>query len=588
MHAQLPSYVPKDGLIGWWPANGTTEDVSGNENHADTVLGLRYDVDRYGRQGCFRLESGSRIVCSIRSRNSTQQGEDCTINVWVSQNPDQRWINRFIAGFPSYSFRGGAFALSIDSMQRLGVWGNGYGVSGGEALQSSDWYMVSAVLRDSLLQLFVNGEMVYSTEARFVTFESNFRIGSVISDEITGLLGRVDDVGLWSRALTAEEIARLYRSCPQVPIIRPDGQPADIRGFVPGSTVRFGVAVNFPECSFEWQLLRGDSWVSLTNAGPYSGVDTDTLVITYARGEYDGNLYRCVVRYIDCEVISGEARLTGACPTPFSSSGHPSDVDVNVGETARFAVDVVTTNTTFQWQRKQGLSWESLNNGGGYAGVNTSTLTVLSVTHDLSGTMYRCSVRDSNCSWVSDSAVLMTCGDIIEEPRDVLAKNGASALFTAKSTDGLVWYMWQVDEGLGFTECDSARFTVPSIGTLEVRRVDPSINNTRYRCIMVSQTCTADTTSSAVLRIDPSTNVDENLESMGAVLSVHPSPASSTLIIRSHAPVSTGWAIVDAQGAVVQTLPNVVRELVIDISTWPEGVYCLYGGNYSRVFIVGR
>ena len=30
--AQVPSYVPTDGLVGWWPFNGNANDESGNGN----------------------------------------------------------------------------------------------------------------------------------------------------------------------------------------------------------------------------------------------------------------------------------------------------------------------------------------------------------------------------------------------------------------------------------------------------------------------------------------------------------------------------------------------------------------------------
>jgi hypothetical protein len=29
----IPSYVPKNGLIGWWPFNGNANDESGNGNN---------------------------------------------------------------------------------------------------------------------------------------------------------------------------------------------------------------------------------------------------------------------------------------------------------------------------------------------------------------------------------------------------------------------------------------------------------------------------------------------------------------------------------------------------------------------------
>ena len=30
MAQNIPSYVPKDGLVGWWPFNGNANDESGN------------------------------------------------------------------------------------------------------------------------------------------------------------------------------------------------------------------------------------------------------------------------------------------------------------------------------------------------------------------------------------------------------------------------------------------------------------------------------------------------------------------------------------------------------------------------------
>ena len=29
-YAQVPSYVPSNGLVGWWPFNGNANDESGN------------------------------------------------------------------------------------------------------------------------------------------------------------------------------------------------------------------------------------------------------------------------------------------------------------------------------------------------------------------------------------------------------------------------------------------------------------------------------------------------------------------------------------------------------------------------------
>jgi hypothetical protein len=31
--AQIPNYVPQNGLVGWWPFNGNANDESGNGNN---------------------------------------------------------------------------------------------------------------------------------------------------------------------------------------------------------------------------------------------------------------------------------------------------------------------------------------------------------------------------------------------------------------------------------------------------------------------------------------------------------------------------------------------------------------------------
>jgi hypothetical protein len=45
--AQVPSYVPTNGLVGWWPFNGNANDESGNGNNG-TVNGATLTTDRNG------------------------------------------------------------------------------------------------------------------------------------------------------------------------------------------------------------------------------------------------------------------------------------------------------------------------------------------------------------------------------------------------------------------------------------------------------------------------------------------------------------------------------------------------------------
>lgn len=45
--AQVPSYVPTNGLVGWWRFNGNANDESGNGNNG-MVTGALITTDRFG------------------------------------------------------------------------------------------------------------------------------------------------------------------------------------------------------------------------------------------------------------------------------------------------------------------------------------------------------------------------------------------------------------------------------------------------------------------------------------------------------------------------------------------------------------
>jgi hypothetical protein len=45
--AQVPSYVPSNGLMGWWPFSGNANDESGNGNNGN-INGATLAVDRFG------------------------------------------------------------------------------------------------------------------------------------------------------------------------------------------------------------------------------------------------------------------------------------------------------------------------------------------------------------------------------------------------------------------------------------------------------------------------------------------------------------------------------------------------------------
>ena len=82
--AQIPTYVPSTGLVGWWPFTGNAIDSSGNGNDG-TVNGATLTTDRNGGANqaySFEPNSNSNINIPFSSSlNTIQNG--ITISAWI-------------------------------------------------------------------------------------------------------------------------------------------------------------------------------------------------------------------------------------------------------------------------------------------------------------------------------------------------------------------------------------------------------------------------------------------------------------------------------------------------------------------------
>ena len=56
-----PSYVPTDGLVGYWPFNGNANDESGNGNHGNIFGNFNFVANDQGRFNCIELIGDNNI-----------------------------------------------------------------------------------------------------------------------------------------------------------------------------------------------------------------------------------------------------------------------------------------------------------------------------------------------------------------------------------------------------------------------------------------------------------------------------------------------------------------------------------------------
>jgi hypothetical protein len=212
--AQVPSYVPTNGLVGWWPFNGNANDESGNGNNG-TVNGATLATDRLGNVN--KAYSFDGVNNKIEVPNSTilNFGVNPTfsINFWINKNTATAGgiISKAI---PLNGFSWVGFNFVFDDFQI------GYPcLSNIINTGTNSWNCLTFTIQNGLIKGFLNGVLINQFTCNQIVSNSisntnNLYFG-VDRDGNNYYNGLIDDIGIWNRALTQQEITNLYyaQSC---------------------------------------------------------------------------------------------------------------------------------------------------------------------------------------------------------------------------------------------------------------------------------------------------------------------------------------------------------------------------------------
>ena len=145
---------------------------------------------------------------------------------------------------------------------------------------------------------------------------------------------------------------------------------------------------------------------------------------------------------------SGTVITTPTITTP------PTSQTVTEGETAIFTVEAAGGNLSYQWQQStdKGSSWTNI------ASATSDTYTTGKTTMDMSGTQYRCVVKNSIDEVTSDAATLtvspkqyavtvQTDGNGTASASTTAAAAGTEITLTASPDSGYHFERWEVVSG---------------------------------------------------------------------------------------------------------------------------------------------
>ena len=221
--AQIPNYVPTNGLVGWWPFNGNAIDESVNTNDG-TVNGATLTADRFGNVNSAYSFDG--VNDFIKCLNAGPTGNPkLTVSFWM-KTTSSNYGSLF--GYGDNGTNGRDFRIYFNSghCSEGSMSFDTYNSAITHTVSQSNSWGFYVVIYDgtigntaNIAKIYKNGVLMNS-----VCFTQNFSSTNVSSlNPITfgryhGTIqtgfynGLLDDIGLWNRVLTQQEITDLYNA----------------------------------------------------------------------------------------------------------------------------------------------------------------------------------------------------------------------------------------------------------------------------------------------------------------------------------------------------------------------------------------
>jgi hypothetical protein len=332
--AESPA-TPNLGLVAHNPFDGDLQDHSGFQRHA--VSDFPGSTQRFS----FARTASPNQALSLSGRDAgltipslagfgPNGNRDATISFWMRCPIQGIVLGCARESAPDQS----SFHVRTDGKHLMVSGGVGDEVGFGFPESPNAWRHVAVVFGRSSQEKNSGMEVRLWVDGRSIGFspiEVNPRhlrtpltVGGVSGMTHGGLQGEIDDLRLYGRALSLEEVLDLYArdtmglGAVPVLVLQPQAQSME-----KGRDVTFRVAVRNDEpCQFQWQL----------NQTNLPGATRSELTLSNLPPSLDGGRYRVLVQNGSGATFSESALLTVFPLSPPSVLSQPTSVEVAEGE----------------------------------------------------------------------------------------------------------------------------------------------------------------------------------------------------------------------------------------------------------------
>ncbi len=346
----VPAYVPTNGLVGYWPFCGNAYDVSGNNNNG-AVNGATLSTDRFGDSNSAYLFDGIDDI--INSGGITFFNlNNLSISIWYKElslpngSSDEHTLlskSTSLSGEIGYRICTDVDNIDRFIVSRLAIPQSGTGYVEGGIASTGVWTNIIAVKDGSNLIIYKNGVSVGTNASISAIISNNEPLyfgGRINSSETRYFHGYLDDIGIWNRALTQQEITALYTS--QVPCTKPEpvslGTSASTK-LCPSESVTIEIVTPADSANYTYQWTR--------NGTNMVGATTRSITVN------DAAKYKVFVSSgpgVDCRRVSGLVETTPSIPPTIVATA-PNGTSYCPGDSVLMTATGATAGYSYRWKR---------------------------------------------------------------------------------------------------------------------------------------------------------------------------------------------------------------------------------------------
>jgi hypothetical protein len=201
---------------------------------------------------------------------------------------------------------GGSIKYSIWLSSNQTSWDILYNESSNANFVINEWKHVVMVKSNTTYFIYIDGmlDRTITTSIVAQSYLTGLKFGTYWNGQ-EAFNGKLDDFGVWNRALTPQEIADLFNGCSASVTTQPINQSVNI-----SNNAQFTTVSSDPLATYQWQTDLGVGFQNLNSVGQYSGTANDTLTISNTTLSNNNQPFRCIISSGSCTDTSNVAVLT--------------------------------------------------------------------------------------------------------------------------------------------------------------------------------------------------------------------------------------------------------------------------------------